>query len=50
LFDDDTAKKYVCDKCGTLYAVKTARGACVAEDNDGFACGGKVVERSRQTT
>lgn len=55
--DDDAAKKYVCaakkyvcDKCGTLYAVKPARGACVAEDNDGFACGGKVVERARQTT
>lgn len=50
LFDDDAAKKYVCDKCGTLYMVKPARGACVAEDNDGFACGGKVVERARQTT
>ncbi len=50
LFDDDAGKKFVCDKCGTLYMVKPARGVCMAEDNDGFACKGKVVERAKQTT
>ena len=50
LFDDDTAKKFACDECGTLYTVKPALGVCVAKDKDGFPCSGKVVERSRQTT
>jgi len=48
--DDDAAMKFACEVCGTLYAVKPARGACMAEDNDGFACKGKVVDRTKQTT
>jgi hypothetical protein len=40
-------KPWACERCGTLYAVKPARGVCVAEDADGFSCKGKIVKRSK---
>jgi hypothetical protein len=45
---DDAGKKFVCDKCGTLYRVKPARGGCVADDADGMRCPGTVAERAKQ--
>ena len=41
----DASHRWVCDKCGCGYRVKPARGKCIDKDEDGFPCGGKVVQR-----